>query len=93
MSTKAALAATLFALALGVSGHAQDAQGTAKLAGGFRFTEGPAADAAGNVFFTDIPNNRIHRWSLDGKLTTFLYGTGYAYWDETKNPAYRLFLK
>jgi gluconolactonase len=42
-----------------------------KLAGGFRFTEGPAADAQGNVFFTDIPNNRIHKWSLDGNLSTF----------------------
>jgi gluconolactonase len=42
-----------------------------KLAGGFRFMEGPAADAEGNIFFTDIPNNRIHKWSLDGKLSTF----------------------
>ena len=42
-----------------------------KLAGGFKFTEGPAADAEGNIFFTDIPNNRIHKWSLDGKLSTF----------------------
>jgi len=40
-----------------------------KLAGGFSFTEGPASDIAGNIFFTDIPNNRIHKWSLDGKLT------------------------
>ena len=38
---------------------------------GFRFTEGPAVDAEGNIFFTDIPNNRIHKWSLDGKLSTF----------------------
>jgi gluconolactonase len=42
-----------------------------KLAGGFKFTEGPAADAKGNILFTDIPNNRIHKWSLDGKLITF----------------------
>ena len=47
-----------------------------KLAGGFRFTEGPAADAQGNVFFTDIPNNRIHRWSPDGKLSTFRENSG-----------------
>ncbi|MHC4458458.1 MAG: SMP-30/gluconolactonase/LRE family protein [Planctomycetota bacterium] len=47
-----------------------------KLAGGFRFTEGPAADAQGNIFFTDIPNNRIHKWSLDGKLSTFRKDTG-----------------
>ncbi len=43
-----------------------------KLASGFGFTEGPAVDAEGNIFFTDIPNNRIHKWSLDGKLSTFL---------------------
>jgi gluconolactonase len=40
-----------------------------KLAGGFKFTEGPAVDKAGNVFFSDIPNERIHKWSLAGKLT------------------------
>ena len=42
-----------------------------KLAGGFGFVEGPAADAEGNIFFTDIPNNKILKWSLDGKLSTF----------------------
>lgn len=47
-----------------------------KLAGGFRFTEGPAADAEGNIFFTDIPNNRIHKWSLDGMLSTFRENSG-----------------
>ncbi len=47
-----------------------------KLAGGFRFTEGPAADAQGNVYFSDIPNNRIHIWTLDGKLTTFRENSG-----------------
>jgi gluconolactonase len=33
-----------------------------QLADGFAFTEGPAADAAGNVYFTDIPRSNIHRW-------------------------------
>jgi gluconolactonase len=47
-----------------------------KLATGFRFTEGPAVDATGNVFFTDIPNNRIHKWSLEGKLSTFIEDSG-----------------
>ena len=43
-----------------------------KLAGGFKFTEGPAVAANGDVYFTDIPNNRIHKWSVaDGKLSTF----------------------
>jgi gluconolactonase len=47
-----------------------------KLAEGFKFTEGPAADAAGNVFFTDQPNDRILKWSVDGKLSTFLEPCG-----------------
>jgi len=42
-----------------------------KLADGFKFTEGPAVDAEGNVFFTDQPNNRIHKWSVDGRLSTW----------------------
>jgi gluconolactonase len=47
-----------------------------KLCGGFAFTEGPACDAQGNIYFSDIPNNRIHRWSLDGKLSTFRENSG-----------------
>jgi gluconolactonase len=47
-----------------------------KLAGGFAFTEGPASDAKGNVFFTDQPNDRILQWSVDGKLSTFLQPSG-----------------
>src|SRR5262245_31980320 len=29
---------------------------------GFSFTEGPAVDKWGNVFFTDQPNDKIYRW-------------------------------
>ncbi len=47
-----------------------------KLAGDFAFTEGPVADREGNVFFSDIPNNRIMRWSIDGKLSTFRENSG-----------------
>jgi len=47
-----------------------------RLAGGFAFTEGPAADAKGNVFFTDQPNDRILKWSVGGKLSTFLQPSG-----------------
>ena len=49
-----------------------------KLHGGFEFTEGPAADAQGNIYFSDIPNSRIYRWSLDGALTTFRENSGRA---------------
>ena len=47
-----------------------------KLAGDFKFTEGPTCDAAGNVFFTDQPNDRIMKWSVDGRLTTFKQPAG-----------------
>ncbi|MDZ4801038.1 MAG: SMP-30/gluconolactonase/LRE family protein, partial [Bryobacteraceae bacterium] len=44
---------------------------------GHRFTEGPAVDKAGNVFFTDIPNNRIHRIdAATGKVSVFKEDTG-----------------
>jgi gluconolactonase len=44
---------------------------------GFSFTEGPAVDKWGNVFFTDQPNDRIYRWdAATGQITLFLEGTG-----------------
>jgi gluconolactonase len=49
-----------------------------KLAGGFEFTEGPTSDAAGNLFFTDQPSDRILKWSVEGKLSTFLQPAGRA---------------
>ena len=42
-----------------------------KLAGDFSFTEGPACDQEGNIFFTDQPNNRIMKWSTENKLSLF----------------------
>jgi len=49
-----------------------------KLAGGFSFTEGPACDGKGNVFFTDQPNDRILEWSIEGKLSTYMQPCGRA---------------
>ena len=73
----------VFAVGCNGEQHSVVAEGAKveKLASGFRFTEGPAADAKGNIFFTDIPNNRIHKWSLDdsplgGKLSTFRENSG-----------------
>jgi gluconolactonase len=42
----------------------------------FKFTEGPAADAGGNVFFTDQPNDRIMKWSPDAGITEYMKGAG-----------------
>lgn len=49
-----------------------------KLTGDFKFTEGPTCDKDGNVFFTDQPNDRIMKWSVEGKLSTFLQPAGRA---------------
>ena len=49
-----------------------------KLAGDFKFTEGPTGDAHGNLFFVDQPNDRIMEWSAAGKLSTFLQPSGRA---------------
>ena len=49
-----------------------------KLAGGFSFTEGPAVDAEGNVYFTEIPNHLILMWTLENKLDTFRINSGRA---------------
>ena len=50
-----------------------------KLSGGFAFTEGPASDASGNIYFTDQPSDRILKWSAaDGTISTFLHPCGRA---------------
>ena len=47
------------------------------LADGFRFTEGPAADASGNLFFTDIGSNCIHYWNTSNRtLSTIRENSG-----------------
>jgi gluconolactonase len=45
---------------------------------GYKFTEGGAVNAKGEAFFTDIPNNRIHKIGVDGKVTVFAEETGAA---------------
>ena len=59
-----------------------------KLAGDFAFTEGPACDREGNIFFTDQPNNKIMKWSTDNKLSLFEENYGRAnglYFDKKGN--------
>lgn len=48
----------------------------AKIAEGFTFTEGPASDASGNLYFSDITANKIFKWSTAGQLSTFKTNTG-----------------
>jgi gluconolactonase len=50
-----------------------------KLGEGYRFTEGPAVDQNGNVFFTDQPNDQIIKWDANThELSVFLEDTGRA---------------
>jgi gluconolactonase len=51
---------------------------TAKVHGGFEFTEGPASDGHGNLYFSDIPTNRIYRLDQDGRLSILLEPSGHA---------------
>lgn len=44
--------------------------------GTYGFTEGPAADAKGNVFFSDVYNSRIYRIDPNGRPTLFADNTG-----------------
>jgi gluconolactonase len=41
------------------------------------FTEGPAVNAKGEVFFTDLSNDGIHKIGLDGKVTVFQKESGW----------------
>jgi gluconolactonase len=49
-----------------------------KLAGDFKFTEGPTSDSEGDVYFTDQPNDRILKWSEAGGLSTWKQPAGRA---------------
>lgn len=42
-----------------------------KMADGFRFVEGPAADANGNVYFSDIPDGKILLFDTKKQLSVF----------------------
>lgn len=58
------------------------------IAQGFAFTEGPAADRKGNVYFTDQPNNKIWKYSTNGKLSVYMDKAGRSnglYFDKQEN--------
>ena len=54
-------------LAVALSASAQEIQ----IATTLSFTEGPAVDRAGNVYFTDLITQRIMKLGTDGVLSTF----------------------
>ncbi|WP_282049662.1 SMP-30/gluconolactonase/LRE family protein [Maribacter aquivivus] len=60
-----------------------------QVANNFSFTEGPASDKNGNVYFTDQPNNMILKWNqADNSINTFMESSGRAnglYFDNNEN--------
>ena len=49
------------------------------VADGYAFTEGPASDKKGNVYFTDQPNNSILKWDAQSNtISTFMKPSGRA---------------
>lgn len=59
-----------------------------KLASEFKFTEGPAVDAHGNVYFSDIPNSKIWIWTTEDQLKLFREnsnGSNGLYFDKNQN--------
>jgi len=43
-----------------------------KVSDQFKFTEGPATDKKGNIYFTDQPNDKIWKYGIDDKLSLFM---------------------
>jgi sugar lactone lactonase YvrE len=46
-------------------------EGWQLVSSGHTFTEGPAVDAEGNVYFTDVHENKIFKINVDGKVDLF----------------------
>ncbi len=42
---------------------------------GYRFTEGPATNTKGEVFFNDVSNSKTYKINLDGKVSEFVTDT------------------
>lgn len=49
-----------------------------RIPGEFVFLEGPVADSQGNLLFTDINNNRIHKLTNSGELSVFREPSNFA---------------
>ncbi len=77
----AALPFFLYGIACSAQSNGVIAEGATlvKVSDRFIFTEGPASDKEGNVYFTDQPNNKILKWNaVDNGITTFKEPAGRA---------------
>lgn len=93
MNSHCVIAAVLFAISLVANaddfGLIADGAKVEVLGEGYLFTEGPAADPNGNVYFTDQPNDRIVKYNAaDGSLSDWLKPAGRSngtYFDKAGN--------
>lgn len=67
---------SVFSQETGLSSILKPGGSLVRLSGDFIFTEGPAADASGNVYFTDQPNDRIMVWDIKTGLSVFMQPSG-----------------
>jgi sugar lactone lactonase YvrE len=66
------LANVAFAQDLALSGVLLDGEGWELVGEGYKFTEGPAVDSQGQVYFTDVPESKIYKIDLAGKVSLFV---------------------
>ena len=55
-----------------------------KVAGGFKFTEGPVWHKDGYLLFSDIPSNKIHKYIPGEGVSTYIENSGFAGTDIAK---------
>jgi gluconolactonase len=82
MKSFSCLLSLLFGIALAVASHLASAADpisgigptgeVKKVHGGFQFTEGPAADRQGNLFFSDVAGDKLYQVDAKGELSTLL---------------------
>src|SRR5689334_19168352 len=48
-----------------------------KIAGGYKWTEGPVWTRSGFLLYAEIPSNRIMKWTPGGQASVFLQPSGY----------------
>lgn len=78
----AAVAIAFSSAAVGLSAEPESISGlgptgpVVKVHGDFKFTEGPAADRRGNLFFTDVPASRIYKLDARQNLSIFREPSG-----------------
>jgi len=54
----------------------EEGEGWERVATGYRFTEGPAVNAMGEVFFNDVPEGKTYRIGPRGEVAPFLSDNG-----------------